>query len=270
MLHAPSFDISQFSCLKPNLSCVRYWAEYDALVQKLAAIQREKTDLLSTPAARLGDVRKTLLERLGRPRNAQARQDRLRAISLDLASLPVLPGASDARKVALETEVASLYGLFDDKAFEDDWDVAVGGVDVSKRIKAAEGRLGPVQAKINKLKETLPTVFVGETIPRLWGTSAIPQLAPHEDVLEFGNTIVRNFVQTWRSRAELFHLPVTINGIAINTLATSTAATWLAAYGLLGFNELKKRPYYHPIVSNERVIENHQKSREGAGTNGDV
>jgi len=62
----------------------------------------------------------------------------------------------------------------------------------------------------------------------------------------------QNFVDTWRSRARLFLMPVTIEGTAIPTLPSKSKELWTSAYQRLGFDQLKKADVYSPY-RNQKV-----------------
>ncbi len=251
----PKFSLGQFNHVNKDLTIVDYYLKakdtHDALLGATKNHNAALADYASSDAAKFLALKERLVD-LTTPAIGYLGMDGKPDVPLALSTaihrmgtLSADPTMSRRQARGIAIEVLSMFCTFDAEAYDKMGaklhEIAKEKKDVVNKTSGAKG--AATKYFHAAVKEWRPAFTDGWT-PSASGSDNAVGLAAYSEA--------QNFVDTWRSRARLFLMPVTIEGTAIPTLAPKTRELWTSAYQRLGFDQLKKADVYSPY-RNQKV-----------------
>ena len=242
----PSFDKTQFNCIADPLSAAKFMAKADAIDASLKVmearrdvLQREETASPLMLYQTLLDIVQPFVDKAPDPTEALQRATVACQKSLvpHTSSLEV-----NSLHHSLGLTLLKQFGSFNVEAFKKAYEKLYEKellVDVTKKFREAHKQV--YQKERQRTEHWAEPQSLLSKVPRAFGEFHLGDRFTEKDM---ASVILRTFAKTWRYRAPLFRVPVSIYGTAIFTMDKDRKDTWLAAYEALELGKITKRPVF--------------------------
>lgn len=256
----PPFLAKEYGFLNPSLHIIDFAHNLLDLEARLYATTVKRDRLVSESSQTEYHAMASILDEASKVAGTEKDRD-LRQVALKncLSSYkrtlgkPYIDISLRQRRDTVLSTLLRLYGMFDDETFRGDIAELYGTDEENYRsqLDGCKIQIGKLQKAIATLWPTYPKCF--KTVPTRFKDFAIYEDRDRDQENQrMAEIVIRAFVDDWKSRCQLFEVPVTVTGVAIHTLPSDQQKKWRRGWELFGLDKLPHRQRFVPYMVKQK------------------
>lgn len=268
-LHVPQFNREEFNCIDKSLVAVDMVCHIRKLQQELRLAQ----DVLEATANKYGHPLLTIQDEVlasvsDTEQSRLSPEDRLTVLTRLITdyrnnTIGIIGVPLNIQKNKLIKTIETLYSRIDKQQLITDFSTVCKVKKDSKEFAEAEknykNAVKALDDAESTMKKSIYNAFQNRQPPKSFRNVLVDVSMPEYDFMKY---IINLFVTVWESRAPLFEVPVTINGVAINSLPAEQRKIWSSKYDKLGLGAITKRIMYFPLIREKTVVNIDQQAND--------